>query len=56
MTGFNIWLLILNLIAFMSGLALTTSSTTHIDNWIATIEICLGISLLSIVCAMLPVK
>ena len=52
--AFLIWILVLNLVSFMSGLAYTTSH--HDDRWIATIEICLAISLLSIVCAMVPVK
>lgn len=54
--GYLIWLLILNLVAFISGLALTTSNSYDQQIWIITIEICLVINLFSIVCAMLPTK
>ena len=54
--AFLIWILILNLVAFMSGLAHETAAHVDEEKWIATIEICLAISLFSIVCAMVPVK
>lgn len=54
MIGFLIWLLALNLVAFMSGLAQSTSNQYCQQRWFAAIEIPLAISLLSIVCAMLP--
>lgn len=38
MIGFKIWLLILNLVAFMSALACSTAKTDYYkDNWLAAI-------------------
>lgn len=54
--AFLIWILVLNLVAFMSGWGLATSNSCYTQNWIMTIEICLAISLFSIVCAMVPAK
>lgn len=51
---FLIWILVLNLVAFMAGLAYSTSNQYSQSGWLAAIEISLAISLFSIVCAMIP--
>lgn len=56
MTGFKIWLLILNLVAFMSVLACSTAITDYDKgNWLAVIMFTTIIAVFSIICSMVPV-
>lgn len=53
--GFKIWLLILNLIAFMSSLAYSTARTdNHRDAWVVVIGFATVITVFSIICSWLP--
>ena len=56
MTGFKIWLLILNMVAFMSALACATAITDYYKgNWLMVIGFANIIALFSVICSMLPV-
>lgn len=59
MTGFKIWLLILNLVLFMSGWACTTardgSYKDYKDRWIVIIIFVAGVAIFSIICSFLPI-
>lgn len=57
MTGFKLWLLILNLVAFMSCLPCSTAKTDYYkDNWRFVYGLATIITVFSIICSMLPVK
>lgn len=56
MTGFKLWLLILNLVAFMSALACSTAKTDYYKgNWLMVIVFATIIAVFSIICSMVPV-
>lgn len=56
MIGFKIWLLVLNLVAFMSTLACSTAKTDYYKgNWLAAIWATNIIAVISIICSMVPV-
>lgn len=56
MTGFNIWLLILNLVAFMSCMACSTAQTDYYkDIWLSVGGFAALITVFSIICNMIPV-
>lgn len=53
--GFKIWLLILNMIAFMSSLAYSTAEDGKSrDIWVIAIGSATVISIFSIICSWLP--
>ena len=55
--GFKIWLLILNMVAFMSTLGCSTAKNDDYKSvWLMTIGFATGIAVFSIICSMLPVK
>jgi len=57
MTGFKIWLLILNMVAFMSTLGCSTAKNDDYKSvWLMTIGFATGITVFSIICSMVPVK
>lgn len=55
--GFKIWLLILNLIAFMSSFAYSTAKDDwYRDAWVVVIGFASVITVFSIICSFLPVS
>lgn len=54
--GFKIWLLILNMIAFMSSLAYSTAGNDNYKcAWVLVIGFTTAITIFSIICSWLPV-
>lgn len=55
--GFKIWLLILNLVAFMSCLAYSTAKDDRYrDAWVVVIGFASVITVFSIICSFFPVS